>query len=131
VDQEFIYETQEEAEKALAEWQKRLKLEHWEVMVEIVRSDGMSKLDNSGEIDYQQQTGYASIRLLDHIDWPSKFPHDMEKILVHELLHLHFAPFEPEEESLQFTLWERANELLARVIVNEHRNAKTKIKKKK
>lgn len=48
----------------------------------------------NGECEWQLKTKIATIRILDPIDYPENLiiEQDMEKTLVHELLHLHFAP---------------------------------------
>jgi hypothetical protein len=47
-----------------------------------------------GECDWVLPRKEAIIRILDPVDYPENkiFTQDMERTLVHELLHLHFAP---------------------------------------
>ncbi len=44
-------------------------------------------------------------------------PYDLEETLVHELLHLTCAPFEPEHGSLAHTLMEQTIDMLAKTLV--------------
>jgi hypothetical protein len=116
--------TEEELQQKLVYWQKKLKLDNWEVVAKIVRGRNLSDSNNSGEVDYYMTTGYAIISLLDPLDYPddAEWPYDMEKVLVHELCHLHGCYFRPEdEETLNFAEWERANETFARILVDMDR----------
>jgi hypothetical protein len=45
----------------------------------------------------------------------------MEKTLVHELLHLHFAPFAAPDGTPEDTAQEQAIDLIAKALVAEHR----------
>lgn len=84
--------TQQELEELCAEWQARLRLLDWNVRLEICRYYGMP--DSLGDCDCDIPTKAAKIRLLvqDDISPHEVYP-DMEHTIVHELLHLHFAPF--------------------------------------
>lgn len=106
------------------EWQARLNLEEWNVAVGINRSADMHP-DNCGQIDFEPETCTATISILDPIDWLNPvFPQDMEHTLVHELLHIRFAPFEPKDESsLEYILWHREINTLAGIMVRLKRNA--------
>jgi hypothetical protein len=53
--------------------------------------------------------------------WDNGMKHDKEKSIVHELLHLQFSLFEPEEATAEWVLWHQTIELLARVIVDADR----------
>lgn len=114
--------TQEELEKLCEEWKKILRLEHWDTRITIARDRDFAGDDNEGEIDYILEKGDASIRILDASDYPypkTPFKQDMEATLVHELLHLHFAPFKPdkEENDLAFCFWERTIDDLSKILV--------------
>jgi hypothetical protein len=76
------------------EWQGVLRLMDWAVRARVVRASDMSE-GHEGSCWYTQAKKQASIKLMDPVDWPpdAVFEQDMEWTLVHELLHLHFAPF--------------------------------------
>ncbi|MBR3241182.1 MAG: hypothetical protein IKF90_00595 [Parasporobacterium sp.] len=81
------------------EWQERLRLQAWNIECGIYRERNFSNNGCDGENEYDLRNGNSLIRILDPLDYPkSRFPQDMEATLVHELLHLHFAPFEPEKD---------------------------------
>lgn len=93
------------------EWQERLGLQSWNVKTGIYRERNFCGPERQGENEYNLATGTSLIRILDPVDYPeSKFKQDMEVTLVHELLHLVFAPFEPDEDSkeLEQKFMERA-----------------------
>ena len=117
--------TQEELEELCKQWTKILHLENWDIKLFICHEKDFTGHDNQGEIDYIMENGDASIKILHPDSYPnSPFEYDMEKTLVHELLHLHFAPFRPEDESsLNFVLWERAIETMARIMVDLDRQS--------
>lgn len=99
-------------------WQEILKLNNWEVVVKLGRPDELSEPDREGECFVNLPKGEALIRLLDpKIPYDFTFQYDVEKVLVHELLHLSFAPFEPEEDSLRHDLWEQTIERMAKTLV--------------
>ena len=52
----------------------------------------------AGDVSYEVTKKMAHINILDPIDYPefAMIEHDMENTLVHELLHLHFAPISKE-----------------------------------
>ena len=99
-------------------WQEILKLHDWDVRVDLGRSDELSEPDREGECFVELAKGEALIRLLDpKIPYDFTFQYDVEKVLVHELLHLSFAPFEPEDDSLRHDLWEQTIERMAKTLV--------------
>ena len=77
-------------DQALARWQKRLRLQDWDVRVEVKRTHSME--DGAlGRSWVQPATRHALIRLLDPQDYDPTEPPDMqdtETTLVHELLHI-------------------------------------------
>lgn len=101
--------TEEQLRARCEEWKKTLRLQDWIVSVGISRARDM-KLDNSsGECEWSLPKRMVNIRILDPVDYPpdSMEPQDMELTLVHELLHLHFAPMStednvvPEEQAIE------------------------------
>lgn len=119
--------TEKMVDELCRKWQKILRLEDWEIHTELFSAREFDEDDRQGEIVYDISTGQAIIHLLDvdaSLDTP--FPYDLEKVLVHELLHLHFAIFEPEKEDhLRHDLWERTVERMARILLRIHRRGDT------
>ncbi|WP_303840982.1 hypothetical protein [Selenomonas ruminantium] len=109
----------EELEALLDEWQSRLCLTEWDIALKIARRSEFGEEDNQGDIIYNKLSAQAIIRILDPIDWDNAlFNQDMEKALVHELLHLMWHDFEPAaEESREHVLWHRRLETTARIMV--------------
>lgn len=107
-------------EKLLEEWKSILHLEHWDISLRIRREKDFLEGDNQGEITFNRVECQAIIHILDPIDWvDTPFKQDMEKTLVHELLHIIYADFEPEDsDSLQYILWHRSIDSMARVLVS-------------
>ncbi len=81
-----------------AKWQARLRLRDWNIKLKLVSSMDLD-LSVLAEISWQSQFKRATIYLLNpkYID-----REDVKKVvedaIVHELLHLHFIPFRPEDE---------------------------------
>lgn len=104
-----------------AEWQQRLRLMDWRVLVRVVPAYEMPTLE--GECHCFDQTKEAVIRLSESIGKPqntpiaSLFPCDPERVLVHELLELHFDAFKAEKEGPTLTAQELAINILADALV--------------
>jgi len=75
-------------------WQKRLKLQDWNIAVVMSRA-GELKPKTLGNIHWDLDKKTATIRVLDPADYRLPFKEmlkDMEFTVVHELIHLNFAP---------------------------------------
>jgi hypothetical protein len=75
-------------------WQKRLNLEDWNISVIMSRSTEL-KPKTLGNIHWDIGKKTATIRVLDPADYRLPFKEmlqDMEFTVVHELIHLNFAP---------------------------------------
>lgn len=121
---ECIFDLQQ-LESACIEWQNRLRLAHWDIAIAIARGDDFNIGDSQGEVHYVLASRKATIKILDPIDYPkSPFLQDMEVAVVHELLHLHFATFEPEKGTLQDILMESTIDQLAGTLVQLKREGK-------
>jgi len=122
----MIYESQGQAQEACKEWQERLKLQHWFVKVKICRRDDMGMDETCGTCRWVLSRAEALLKLLDPIDYPEDaiVGQDHEITLVHELLHIHFAPFTDklDADSLEHIAMERATEQIARTLVELKRN---------
>jgi len=100
------------------EWKQVLGLENWQVVIKICRDDD---INSSGRCDWVLTTRQVSIKILDNIDWHKivkGFPQDMEKTLVHELLHCVFAMIDNKEDgSYEEVLLHNNIDLLANALV--------------
>jgi hypothetical protein len=112
--------TIEELRERCTLWQKRLRLQDWDVIVEFERQVSLSKPHRCAENEYMWSLKRSKISLIDPVDAaaPGWFrPIDPELSLVHELLHLHFAPFEEEAGSDKQADQELAIEMIAEALV--------------
>jgi hypothetical protein len=78
----------------LAVWQKRLSLQDWSISIVISRASEL-KPKTLGNIHWDLDKKTAVIRVLDPADYKLPLPEmlaDMEFTVVHELIHLNFAP---------------------------------------
>lgn len=117
---------QKTLEALLAEWQKTLRLQDWDIEIDVARRVDMHRMDVDGQCRWVLCNKSAFIRILDPIDHnPSMIaPCDPERTLVHELLHLHFAPFcELGSETYQH---EQAIEAIAEALVTAKRSTPKK-----
>ena len=121
-----IYDHLRKAQLACQKWQDYLRLSDWDVRVEIVRQSRLGEC--SADINYHCGKKCAILRILDPVDvayydtlstdyWP--IDHDLS--IVHELLHLLFAGFEPDSDVWKDNILEFAVNTLARTIVYSYR----------
>lgn len=85
--------TTKTAQTALAFWQKKLRLQDWNITVHVSRQRHMPSPDeyNCAEVCADGTFKRATITLLDSVDFTDSDTDtdaDMEDSLVHELLHL-------------------------------------------
>lgn len=107
----------------LAEWQPDLRLQHWTITVQYTR-----RLEASAQNRYMLLSLKSKIEIVDPIDYNADYcnePQDVERSLVHELLHLHFAGISPDNDSPLHVHEEQAVESLARAIVALKRRGQT------
>ncbi len=125
----MIFKSNDELQAKCREWQKRLRLQDWEVVAQIVRAHDMTIEDAQGEVVHFVKKKKAVISLRDQIDFPpGVLERDMEIDLVHELLHLYFIPVHTDENDLFI---EQAVECLAHSFVmlnQERRNIQKELK---
>lgn len=117
-----VHLTLEQAETLCREWQETLRLQDWDIKVKIARGNGLDLPEGvQGRCEWVLAKRLAFIRILDPVDWDKTilWPQDMEATLVHELLHLHFAPFDDfPEDSQKNTATEQAIVALSFSLVN-------------
>lgn len=78
----------------LAVWKKRLKLDDWDITVQMARASEL-KPRTLGNIHWDSDRKSAAIRVLDPADYrmtQEDMLKDMEFTVVHELIHLKLAP---------------------------------------
>ena len=115
-----------ELRKQLAYWQRVLYLQDWTVELRVVRRWEMSDNQTLAQCENHLQRKDAIIYVLHPHDLPglaSRFLNgeecDYDVSLVHELLHLHFAPFRSNDDA---TFHEQAINAISRGIVKVWRN---------
>ena len=117
----------EELRDRCAVWQQRLRLQDWDVSVEFKRLVDLERNTRAAECEYMWILKVAKISLVDPVDashtshWLKQV--DQEKSLVHELLHLHFAPFQAAKDSDAEADQELAIEMIAEALVALDRKA--------
>lgn len=107
----------------LEEWQERLNLQGWDIAFQICSRDDM-ETDGEAEVKVRTSVQRALIRILSpeeyrkHEEHPDLFPQDMERSLVHELLHIQMIGFaDPESGSTEDLLLENHIENMSKVLV--------------
>lgn len=109
-----------------ARWQQVLRLQDWNVLVRLVREEDMENGRCGGEVDWVLVKKCARINMLDPVDYGKSpwVPQDQEVDLVHELIHLHFAPLKIKDDSPEDKALEFAIEAMAQALVALDREAK-------
>lgn len=116
--------TQSMLESLTKEWQKRLRLQDWDVKVGFKRHYDMNDPANEAEMQMNSSLKRARVRLSNPADYCNEFwPYDVEGALVHELLHIHFESMEhgiPKDDPRDIAK-EQAIDLIALALVNAKR----------
>ena len=82
------------ASARLEVWQKRLKLQGWDISVVVARACDL-RPKTAGNVHWYPEKKSAVIRVLDPADYKLPFAavlEDIEFTVVHELVHLEMAP---------------------------------------
>lgn len=118
---------QEAVSTVCAKWQERLRLQDWTVDVRVKRKHDMTLSDALASCEWYMERKDAIIEVVDPIDLDSYKGFlngeegDYDVSIVHELLHLHFAPFTPREESHQTVAIEQAINAISKALVRLER----------
>lgn len=116
----MTYSNQAELDAGLAEWQKRLRLQDWDIRAAL---KGSTDLESWGRnnVCFDHHTSYIRMRDAEGLlgcDWDAFGEPDHEAILVHELLHIHVDPFCPKDkDSHAFAMMEQAVNTLSHCLV--------------
>ena len=92
--------SEEQLYDRLAYWQEKLRLRDWMVQICIKRERDFTTDDCNAEIHHNLPNKTAFINIMDPLDFDDWLPQDMDWLLVHELLHLHFAPMDEEKNEI-------------------------------
>jgi hypothetical protein len=113
--------------KQAAYWQRILYLQDWTLDVRVSRHWEMEDIATLAQVSWFIHRKDAIIRVLHPSDLPGlggKFingeENDYDISLVHELLHLHFAPFDSKERHIEIAQ-EQAINAISRGIVKLYR----------
>ena len=81
--------TKEQLEHACEVWQKRLRLQDWDIDIEVCRH---WEIDSQGSCRVSPELKWACIRIQEVSDseGDTKAHYDMEHTLLHEMLHIQF-----------------------------------------
>ena len=103
----------------LKKWVAILSLQEWDIHAEICSEEYFTNKDCDGETLFLLSKAQATIHILDPNDYPNdaSFEQDMEITLVHELLHLKYAGFQPPDDSPEHAYFERGIQTTAKVLV--------------
>ncbi len=116
-------EAGEELHQLLNYWQKRLRLQDWDVRLCYVQRHEAEREDAMAYVEVFLPKRSARICFiepgeLDPAGWPQEAP---EQSLVHELLHLHVHPFSPKADTPAWTAMEQAVHAIAAALVEPER----------
>ena len=114
---------------ACKEWQVRLGLQDWIIEVRVGRAKELDEDCRAFAINTHSLTEkFSSIRVVDPLDLPlmeQTLPvgeaRDYDLHLVHELIHLHFAPFQLEDTHPAHCYQEQAINMLSRSLLRAYR----------
>ena len=112
----------------LNEWQKRLSLQDWTIKLYTeCTPDDMSIDDSSGCVHWQESTKTACIQILDPKFYGDRVvPFDLEKTLVHELMHLKMCMLYKKDGSLRERIVHQLIDDLSRALVDAKRAGERK-----
>ena len=118
--------TQVELDNLVSYWQGMLRLRDWDVKINLVRGRDLDQ-NTGGNCEWVLKRRTALIKILDPIDYPPEiqWPQDIEETIVHELLHLHFAPFDHTTDDADDIAREQAISMIASGFVGLRRSSAT------
>jgi hypothetical protein len=101
-------------EALVAKWKPILRLEDWDIEIEYARKYELA--DGCAECNANIMRNLCTIKILDPNDInPDEDANtrNVEATVVHELLHIHFRPYMPERNTLNYEMWERTIDMLS------------------
>ena len=112
-------------QKLCERWQKRLRLADWHVVVKLCRLNEMGR-DCVGCIFVYNESKDAVMMVLSPLDLPLVSEHfsqeerNYDLTIVHELLHLHFAPFQEDDTTPKGVAQEQAINCISQALVSAY-----------
>ena len=119
----------EKLKALLLEWQKVLRMQDWDFSIKIKRAFDMPIKDVQGCCTYVLASRRVLINLLDPNDYDPAFidEQDLEKTMVHEMLHPMVAQFEDEKafnaDNMEYASCEQTIDTIAKALVTLKRGA--------
>jgi hypothetical protein len=107
-------------EEKVSVWQKRLKLDEWNIAIMMVRKDAL-KPDTLGGIRWDKKKRTATLWTLDPADYTvsdEDMRKDLEFTVVHELIHLELSSL-PKSEASRRTEERAVNQLAEALLALE------------
>ena len=99
------------ASELLNEWQERLGLQDWVIILRFnLFEEDMNK--SAGETIWNNVNKLAEIHIIRDEDFNSLIPYDYERILVHELLHIKFGYLQSEPNNYEEQVFDEAQHQL-------------------
>lgn len=91
--------TLEELQIFCQEWQAILRLQDWDIDIRFVDREEIEDGRRGADIEWFAEKQCAKIRVLDPTQQRKDpfVPYNPELSVIHELLHLHLAPFAPDQ----------------------------------
>lgn len=107
-------------DKLLKEWQHRLGLDDWKIVLkEDCSPNDMVLEDVVGETSFEEVNKCAVIRIITEKDYGNRIiPFNFEKTLIHELLHLKFCLLSESGNDLQNRIVHQLIEDMAKALVD-------------
>ena len=107
-------------DKLLKEWQHRLGLDDWKIVLkEDCSPNDMVLKDVVGETEFEEINKCAVIRIITEKDYGNRIiPFNFEKTLIHELLHLKFCLLGESGNDLQNRIVHQLIEDMAKALVD-------------
>lgn len=114
----MIFTSTDEATACMKEWQEILRLQDWDIKIDILRARDMKLDEGQAEVHWRIESKSALIYLLDPLDYKNDyFEQDHERSMVHELLHLHMALFSADTGTPEDIAQEQAINTIANSLV--------------
>ena len=119
-----------EAERLLVKWQKRLRLDDWQIVINFnndIFDPTIDVVKPTAKSSWNVHHRMASIDILplDHPDRDNECDKDIEKDILHELLHIMFSIIDSFEVGTPGdTILEQNFCTLVEVLADEYRNSR-------